>query len=305
MQAAREKTDDGSKYRCVVTFYHDIEQNIDSSADVDRCRDAVNELLKIEKKHGIAATYNIVGKLYKEQPGMIRRIIDSGGEVAFHSFNHQNDWKPAYYGNEVRLCREASPLPTGYRSPRSQWNLSTLKALEKFNFIWSAESDPHGEPYLIRDRLIRLPISQDDWILYKRKIPFKDWRQQFMKGIGRRNYYAVGTHDYILSEGEDFIDNWEKLIEGAVESNIYTVSFMQGADLYMNYLNSKNRGNKTEDLSPLFRDYRKRSDDDKHVKLWETYPLERINFQMDEPGFPILRNSMSLLTRRIKKGLSR
>ncbi|MHA1170121.1 MAG: polysaccharide deacetylase family protein, partial [Candidatus Hodarchaeales archaeon] len=155
----------GSKYNCVVTFYHDVEQNMDSSSNVDKCRYALNEALKIEKKNGITATYNVVGKLFMEQPDIIDRIVKSGSEVAFHSFNHQNDWKPSFFYDEVKLCREMSSLPVGYRSPRSQWNLSTLNALMKYNFIWTAENDLHGEPYLIRDKLMRLPISQDDWFL--------------------------------------------------------------------------------------------------------------------------------------------
>ncbi|HJH27344.1 MAG TPA: hypothetical protein C5S37_11400 [Methanophagales archaeon] len=104
----------------MVTFYHDIEQDIDSKAKQEECRQMLKEFLKLEKKYDVPATYNVVGKLFQEQPDLIKWIHQEEQEVAFHSYNHQSDWQPEYYSDEIDLCRKVSSLPRGYRSPRSQ-----------------------------------------------------------------------------------------------------------------------------------------------------------------------------------------
>src|SRR5438876_5130699 len=101
----------------VVSFYHDIEQDIDSNADVSQCRRMVQEFLRLEAKYAVPATYNVVGKLYRDQPDLIDQIREAGQEVAFHSYHHQADWQPKYYAEQVRLCRQVSAFPRGYRSP--------------------------------------------------------------------------------------------------------------------------------------------------------------------------------------------
>ena len=301
---AAERIDDGSKYDCIVTFYHDVEQNINGKADIDRCRNALNEAIKIEQKYGVSATYNIVGKLFNEEPWIIDRVIRAGNEVAFHSFNHQNNWNPSFFHDEVKLCREMSSLPIGYRSPRSQWDRSTINALEKYNFVWTAENDKHGEPYFIRNDLMRLPISQDDWQLYNRKITFKDWRERFSSGIKKKNYYAIGTHDYILSESEDFIDNYEKLIEMLTESNVFIVSFMETVCLYLEYINSKKRNLKTENICTFLDNYKRSVNiENDQMEFPETYPVSMIDLEITSPKFPIMRNSISQMIRRFERVL--
>ena len=130
---------------------------------------------------------------------------------------------------------------------------------------------------------------------------------------------AVLTGDALLSmglmyasrTGKPEIVEWLaetalKMVQGITLQNQYKRRLMSVDDyLYMNYLKSNDRGKKTEDLTQLFSDYGKRTDKNKRVKLSEEYPIGRIDFNMDKPSFPVLRNSMSLLTRRIKKGLSR
>lgn len=113
----------------MVTFYHDIEQDMDSKAKPDECRQMVKEFLKLEKKYDVPTTYNVVGKLFQEQPDLIEWILQEGQEVAFHSYNHQSDWQLEYYSDEIDLCRKVSSIPCRYRSPRSQWNQTTLKTL--------------------------------------------------------------------------------------------------------------------------------------------------------------------------------
>ena len=217
----------------MITFYHDIEQNYDSQADPAECRRMVDEFLKLEKKYNIPATYNVVGKLFNQQPDLIERIINEGQEVAFHSFNHQTDWNPQYYSNEIDLCRKVSPIPTGYRSPRSQINQSAVKTIWEKGFLWSAEGDYHTEPYFIYKGLVRLPITGDDWSLHMGKVSADKWVRGFLKLLKSRTYIAFGLHDFVASlDPEKILHAWEKILQIAVESEALLLNFSEAAELF-------------------------------------------------------------------------
>ena len=198
----------------MVTFYHDIEQDIASNAKPEKCQQMVKEFLKLEKKYDVPATYNVVGKLFQEQPELIEWILQEEQEVAFHSYNHQSDWQPEYYSDEIDLCRKVSSLPRGYRSPRSQWNQSTLKTLWEKGFLWNAEGDTHKEPYFIYKGLVRLSIAGDDWPLYTGGLNIDEWVQQFSKLLKSRPYFAFGSHDYVASFApKERLKAWERILQ--------------------------------------------------------------------------------------------
>ena len=98
----------------MVTFYHDIEQDVNVEADGEACREAVRSLLALEASHDVRTTYNVVGALWRDQPDIVEWIRDGRHEVAFHSYNHRIECLPDEFRDEVRLCREHSldPVPT-------------------------------------------------------------------------------------------------------------------------------------------------------------------------------------------------
>ena len=217
----------------MVTFYHDIEQDLSSNAKREECRQVVKEFLELEKEYGVPATYNVVGKLYEEQPDLIRWILDSGQEVAFHSYNHQPDWKLEYYSDEIKLCSQLSSAPNGYRSPESKWDQSTLETLWDNGFLWNAEGDRHEEPYFIHEGLVRLPIAGDDWSLHTGALTIDEWVQRFVDLLKRRPYFGFGAHDFITSlNPKERLKAWEKVLQAAVEREVLLVNFSEAADLF-------------------------------------------------------------------------
>lgn len=217
----------------MVTFYHDIEQDIDSEAEPEKCRAIVKKYLELEKKYNVPATYNVVGKLFKEQPDLIGWILDASQEIAFHSYNHQSDWQSKYFTSEIGLCRNTSQSVKGYRSPQSLWNHATLKSLYKKGFLWNAEVDAHKEPYFIYKGLVRLPIAGDDWGLHKEGVDVDRWVQQFSRLLKTRHYFGFGTHDSVTSFApEEMLKAYERILQIAVENKALLVTFSEAADLF-------------------------------------------------------------------------
>ncbi len=217
----------------MITFYHDVEQDFDNDADIGVCRRMINEFLAIEKQYGIPATYNVVGKIFREQPDLINTILEAGQEIAFHSFNHQKDWRPDYFANEVKLCRETSAIPVGYRSPCSQFNNDTLQTLWDNKFLWDAESDDRREPYFVYKGLVRLPIAMDDWEVFVQRISPVQWVEKFSELLKTRAYVSIGSHDvYTSYNPEVHLRAWEELIQLALKRKALIVSFSEAADLF-------------------------------------------------------------------------
>ena len=214
-----------------ITFYHDTEQDFGIKVAPGECRQIVTEFLHIEKQYGISVTYNVVGRIYREQPELISKITQDGHEVAFHSYNHT--YEPENYPKEIALCRQLSPIIKGYRSPRSQWNESTLRALWENKFLWSAENDSAREPYFIHEGLVRLPIATDDWPVHVSQISEEQWVRSFADLLDKRRYFAFGNHDSVVSlKPEARLKAYEKVIQIAVENKALIVNFSEAADLF-------------------------------------------------------------------------
>jgi peptidoglycan/xylan/chitin deacetylase (PgdA/CDA1 family) len=216
-----------------LTLYHDVEQDIDSAADPEECRRVLRELLALEARYEVPATYNVVGRLFGDQPDLIGWITDAGQEIAFHSYNHQPDWQPAFYAEEVALCREVSPEPNGYRSPRSEWDERTLASAWDNGFLWNAESDAAGSPYFIHSGLVRLPIAGDDWPLHTGAVTSEGWVEGFRRLLGNGGYFGFGSHDCVAGMAPQArLETWEQVLQAAVGSGRNLLTFSEAADLF-------------------------------------------------------------------------
>ncbi len=215
-----------------ICFFHDVEQDIDSTADPERCRHVVEAFLDLERRHGVRATYNVVGKLFVEQPDLIDKIAAAGHELAFHSFHHQSDWCSAYYAKEIRLCHAVMPLVRGYRSPRSKWDEETLLACERAGFVWNAEADHAAAPYWIRPSLVRIPITGDDWPLHTGKMNLAQWQQRFMTWVRERDFVAFGCHDSVISFAPDErLAAWDATLRHARAAGATCLTFSEAQSL--------------------------------------------------------------------------
>jgi SAM-dependent methyltransferase/peptidoglycan/xylan/chitin deacetylase (PgdA/CDA1 family) len=216
-----------------LTLYHDIEQDIDSAADAEECRRVVREFLALEARYEVPVTYNVVGKLFCEQPDLIGWIADAGKELAFHSYHHQSDWQPAFYADEVARCRSVSAEPKGYRSPRSEWDERTLASAWDNGFLWNAELDAPGSPYFIHAGLVRLPIADDDWPLHTGAVTSDGWVEGFGGRLGDDGYFGFGSHDSVAGMAPDArLAAWEQVLQAAVGSGRTLLTFSEAADLF-------------------------------------------------------------------------
>jgi len=217
----------------LLTFYHDIEQDLAGEVDVQQCRRAVQAFLDVERRYGVRATYNVAGKLMREQPDLLGWITAGGHEVAFHAYDHPPDWAPRHSAPQIDLCRQVSTSIAGYRSPRSEIDADAVRHLWETGFRWNAETDRRDEPYFIHKGLVRLPIAADDWPLRGGAVCPDAYVREIEHLLRQRPYVAIGFHDAATSRAlSERLTIWEELLKQATRAQAAIVTFSEAADLY-------------------------------------------------------------------------
>jgi len=86
----------------------------------------------------------------------------------------------------------------GYRLARSRRTPETTdQNLAFHNFEWLASSGPslEAESPVLRNRLVRLPVTLDDSDLYTGRQTYDEWESALLDRVARAPYTTVGLHD--------------------------------------------------------------------------------------------------------------
>ena len=127
----------------------------------DRVEEPTARILDILEAHGVRGTFFILGWLAERKPDLVRRIADSGHEVASHGYDHTMITKltPSRFREDVRVTRTilqdlTGKEVTGYRAPtfsmvqKSSWAYPIL-AEEGYRYsssVFPFRHDRYGWP---------------------------------------------------------------------------------------------------------------------------------------------------------------
>lgn len=208
--------------KCCVTIFHDCEREY-ANKKYGKFEDpGLDFILKAEKKYGIKATYNIVGKICESDTETVKRIKKEGHDIASHMYLHETPKNVSYETLKKSVIESKKSFAklginiTGLRSPESGWDNRLLKIMVDNGFKWNAESDNSLYPYFIKKGLLRIPIIYDDWDYIAKNIPPKQFLNELKEKVefGKKNrcYIALGFHPWIegmkkerLKVFEDFL----------------------------------------------------------------------------------------------------
>lgn len=128
------RTDKGSK-RIMLTF--------DDGPDPRY----TGKLLDVLASSGVRATFFLVADKAAENPELVRRILEGGHKIGFHSLAHQDTWRvrPAYQKREfeagLEILQGLGCKPEYYRAPWGHLNLLSLALARKHHLkiiLWTA-----------------------------------------------------------------------------------------------------------------------------------------------------------------------
>ncbi|MDA7977328.1 MAG: DUF3473 domain-containing protein [Pirellulales bacterium] len=128
----------------VEDYFHvsAFERGIDRSEwDAFECRveDSTLRLIDLLAEHGVQATFFVLGWVARKFPGLVRRVAESGHEIASHGFWHRLVYNQTREEFRADICQSRDELQaitgqsvTAYRAPsfsvieRSMWALEIL-----------------------------------------------------------------------------------------------------------------------------------------------------------------------------------
>ncbi len=109
-------------------------------------------VLRILRRHGVAATFFVLTKVAQQFPELVRRIRDEGHEVASHGHGHELLTRTTPRAFERDVCRSIDVLggilgarPVGYRAPAFSVVRSTRWAgpiLARLGFVYDSSVFP-------------------------------------------------------------------------------------------------------------------------------------------------------------------
>jgi polysaccharide deacetylase family protein (PEP-CTERM system associated) len=73
-------------------------------------------ILDLLASHGWRSTFFVLGEVVRDHPGLIRRMVDEGHELACHGMSHRPVWKatPESFGAELREFRSVVEAALGH-----------------------------------------------------------------------------------------------------------------------------------------------------------------------------------------------
>ena len=112
--------------------------------------DDIDLILEVLSKNNVKATFFMVGNWATKFPDTVKKIYESGNEIANHSYSHMHVNNLSYEKNveEITKCSEIINKITGketnlYRGPYGEYNDTVIKSAMDNNHImiqWSIDS---------------------------------------------------------------------------------------------------------------------------------------------------------------------
>ena len=137
-----------------LEHWHSIEllRNHIPENPLDQVPESVQPILDLLDKHGIKATFAVLGTVAEQHPELVKEIYDKGHEIASHAWSHKtlHELGKDVFEEEIKksvkmLESITGERPIGFRAPSFSIDNSTkwaFRVLEKYGFEYDASVFP-------------------------------------------------------------------------------------------------------------------------------------------------------------------
>jgi peptidoglycan/xylan/chitin deacetylase (PgdA/CDA1 family) len=231
--------------KAVVLLLHDVEECLpEDTRGTETVREGIKGCLDSQARHGLRATYNLVGTFAQEIPDLVERIVEDGHEVASHGGSHRviselshSHVRDEIEGAEERIASVRKVRVRGFRSPRSRWSTSLLDLLAQKQYLWNAEADPAPYPYRVprshSSRLVRIPVAVDDWDYVRHgaspsKVT-KLWKGEVERALRLKSWVAIGSHPSVLGVHLERMSAFDQFLKWLRSQDVAVMTLGEGA----------------------------------------------------------------------------
>lgn len=172
--------------------------------------DATPRVLDLLKRHGVRATFFVVGEQARQNPELIHRMVAEGHTVAGHSYYHLPQstlWSSQRYTEELFRCNDVVARLTGlrmrlYRPPFGVTNPPIARAVKNLGLIpvgWSVRSLDTITKNRDRvvDRVMRGLRGGDVILLHDRLENSEELLEKLLTAL-RTQHYTTATVDELF-----------------------------------------------------------------------------------------------------------
>ncbi|MEM0272245.1 MAG: polysaccharide deacetylase family protein, partial [Thermoprotei archaeon] len=156
-------------------FKQEAVRGLDGTKHLTNPLEDLNVVLDVFSKHGIKATFFVLGSLLEDYPEIPSLIEQAGHEVGMHAYHHKEFKQIAEFKQDLDRGLEAfrrvtGSKPRGYRHPYFMVNNQKLELLSQL-YLYDASTVPsihipghYGDPHAptkptLHKGLVRLPLS--------------------------------------------------------------------------------------------------------------------------------------------------
>ncbi|MBQ2842640.1 MAG: polysaccharide deacetylase family protein [Alistipes sp.] len=172
--------------------------------------DSTPRVLDLLKRHGVRATFFVVGEQARQNPELIHRMVAEGHTVAGHSYYHLPQstlWSSQRYTEELFRCNDVVARLTGlrmrlYRPPFGVTNPPIARAVKNLGLIpvgWSVRSLDTITKNRDRvvDRVMRGLRGGDVILLHDRLENSEELLEKLLTAL-RTQHYTTATVDELF-----------------------------------------------------------------------------------------------------------
>ena len=189
--------------------------------------EGVPSILRILKKYGIKATFNVPGEVADLFPELILKVFGEGHEIGNHGYTHvwpenfetRKDEYDEYYKANKRIEELTGIPPVGFRSPAWEFSEHTPEILEELGIKYSSNMMHTDKIHRLKignkeKKIIEIPIhwAMDDaaYWLYSTKL------------VGKAMQPMDAVEQVFTRQFDVLYDEW-KSVEGR-EDTVYVLT---------------------------------------------------------------------------------
>lgn len=160
-------------------------------------------ILKILRKHNTKLTFFIVGQFYEWYPALIDQIEKEGHEIGYHMHEHELIRSVDVLKRSLEKSKDFIQRfqPKGFRAPRVSVDVSYLKVLKKYGFLYDSSFYGTYAKRRTVDGIYQIPVTKIG--------PIPIGSGYFLGAFGKNIDYF---YQYVNKKKEpmvSFVHNWQ------------------------------------------------------------------------------------------------
>ena len=208
---------EGSKRKIPIYAVKTEEKKVALSFDAAWGADDTDSLLATLEKHGVRATFFLVGDWVRKYPDEVKRIAAAGHDVGNHSNKHphMNSMSKEQIKEDIMAAHESTKELLGidmtlFRPPFGEYNNTVLETLKECGYYviqWDVDSldwKEYGRDNLIDTVVNHKNLGNGSIVLMHNNAKYtKDALESIIIGLKDQGYDLVPISELIIKEDYD------------------------------------------------------------------------------------------------------